>query len=234
MDYHKNVLCRHINARGEIVPIAENHRICYNYAMQKLFILALLATALAGCIGSAPSRIADNWAIEFSRAGIETVKPKDSSLPSIKISSVNVRAPWDGTRLAVMRQDGSVAFDPFNTFASAPQIMLRGVAQDSLEGTGLFSLVLANTSNASADYSAEIIVTRLALDCREENQRLATCALTLSIIDGKKVVATGRGEASLPTENGDYSAAFSKVFCTALSQGARRAIEENPLAPKGR
>ncbi len=176
--------------------------------------------ALGGCISSAP-RAADNWTIEFLRT-VEGADGDDKRLPGVRISHVTVRAPYDGTRLAVMRANGSLAFDSYNAFAAAPGQLLRGAVQDAVEASGVFSSVYAANSSALCDMTLETTVTRLALDCRKEGRRDAVVELTLVLLKGREAVCTTRAEGKAASGDGDYSAAFSR----ALGKAVRSAMDE--------
>ena len=82
---------------------------------------------------------------------------------------------------------------------------------------------IMNTSvvSATSDLAMEIVVTRLALDCRAEGRRDASVALAVALVGGRSVVSTARGEASAPVGEGDFSAAFSKAFEEALLGAVR-------------
>ena len=146
--------------------------------MNKLSV-PLAALALTGCLG-APPKPPVNWTIEVASVA--------------KVASVTVCAPYGGQRLAVLRQDGSIAFDPCNSFAATPMAILRD-AVSSRRGEGA------------------LVVRRLALDCRAEGRRDAVVELEIAIGD-----RTGRGAAAEPTADGNYTAAFSAAFEKAFAQ----------------
>ena len=185
-----------------------------------LFGLAV-ATALCGCISSAP-RAAENWAVEFWRAGDVGLGATEAKGEAVRVAQVNVRAPYDGTRLAVMRSDGSLAFDSYNAFAASPSQMLRGAVQDAVEASGAFACVLSANSAAACPLTLETTVTRIALDCRKEGRRDASIELTLMLLKGREPIASARGEGKMVTSEGDYSAAFSR----ALAKAVKAAMEE--------
>ena len=159
--------------------------IWYNAGMKK-FALFAFAAALAGCLGPAPKTPA-YWTIDVDSAD--------------KVAFVTVCAPYGGQRIAVLRQDGSIAFDPANSFAAAPASILK----DSLVARG---------------GKGAVMVRRLALDCRAEGRRDALVDVEYSI--GEK---TGSGSASVPTPDGNYSAAFSLAFEKAYLQAVKAAAE---------
>ncbi len=140
---------------------------------------------------------------------------------SVRIAQVNVRAPYDGTRLAVLRPDGSIAFDAYNTFAASPSALLRGLAEDVTASSGVFARVVHPTSAASTPYALEFTVTTLALDCTSAGKRAAHVDVQVILLKGREVVAQARGTGSVPTETGAYtdafSAAASAAFTAALS-----------------
>lgn len=173
----------------------------------------LLAPVLAGCLGPAPTA-SENWTIECADV------PQNEAVrgtETVRLAQVNVRAPFDGRRFAVLRPDGSVAFDAFNGFAAPPAALMRDAAEDFFARVPVYRRVVSANSAASARYVLEISVTRLALDCRREGRRDASVALSLVVLDGRTVQAVRRGEASAPTDDGNYSAAFSRAFTDALA-----------------
>ena len=184
--------------------------------MGQLCFLAVAAFALCGCIGSAP-KAADNWAIEFWRANEDSDdRAAEPRYGAVRIAQVTVRAPYDGTRLAVMRADGSLAFDSYNAFAAAPSQMLRGAVQDAIEASGIFERVVTPNSSASCDLSLETTVTRIALDCRKEGRREASVELTMLLLKGREPIASVRAEGKAGTGDKDYSAAFSRALARAI------------------
>lgn len=149
------------------------------------FAVPLFALVLAGCLGTPPKPPA-NWTIEVSSGA--------------RVASVAVCAPYGGQRFAVLRQDGSIAFDPCNSFAAPPAAILRD-SVTSRRGEGALT------------------VRRLALDCREKGRRDAVVELEIALGD-----RTGRGASAEPTADGNYTAAFSSAFEKAFAQ-ARRELE---------
>ncbi|MBO7483476.1 MAG: membrane integrity-associated transporter subunit PqiC [Kiritimatiellae bacterium] len=176
--------------------------------------VALLACALAGgCIGRAP-HASVKWNVEIpSRSVLAAAKAKYGL---VRIAQVAVRAPYDGTRFAVLRADGSIAFDGGNAFAASPAAILRGASEDAVRASGLFTGVVHASSSAAVTHSLEISVTRLALDCREKGAREAVVDVSVTLLGGREVVAATRGTASVPAE-ADYTAAFSAAFASAIS-----------------
>ncbi len=133
----------------------------------------MLALACAGCLAPAPKPPV-HWTID-----IETQD---------KCAFAMVCAPYGGQRIAVLRPNGSIAFDPCNAFAAQPSSIIKD-AVVSRGGRGA------------------LVVRRLALDCRAEGRRNALVELELA--DGKTV---SRGSAAEPTGDGNFTAAFSAAF----------------------
>lgn len=143
----------------------------------------LFVPVLAGCLGSAPKPPV-NWTIDIES--------------DAKVAFAAVCAPYGGQRIAVLRPDGSIAFDPCNAFAAAPGSIIKD-AVVGRKGEG------------------SLFVRKLALDCRAEGRRDAV--VSLEIVSGDRV---GKGEATELTSGGNYSAAFSRAFSRAYAN----AIEE--------
>lgn len=183
-----------------------------NIRMLKVLSLLLLPV-LAGCLGPAPMA-SENWTIECADV------PRNANVrnaETARIAQLNVRAPFDGRRFVAMRPDGSLAFDAFNGFAAPPAALLRGAAEDFFSRSPIYQRVVAANSSANARFALEISVTRLALDCREEGRREASVALSVVVLDGRTIQAVHHGEAASPTDDGNYSAAFSRAFTDALA-----------------
>ena len=85
--------------------------------MKRAVTAVLPVLLLAGCMGTAP-KAPVNWTIEPKAASVFSAAA--AKWGTVRLASVSVRAPYDGQRLAVLRADGSIAFDAFNTFAAAP------------------------------------------------------------------------------------------------------------------
>ncbi|MBQ3808082.1 MAG: hypothetical protein II840_09030 [Kiritimatiellae bacterium] len=143
----------------------------------------LFVPVLAGCLGSAPKPPV-NWTIDIES--------------DAKVAFAAVCAPYGGQRIAVLRPDGSIAFDPCNAFAAAPGSIIKD-AVVGRKGEG------------------SLFVRKLALDCRAEGRRDAV--VSLEIVSGDRV---GKGEATELTSDGNYSAAFSRAFSRAYAN----ALEE--------
>lgn len=187
----------------------------------KIHLLAFaLLPMLAGCLGPAPKAPA-NWIVEWTGPVSAEAPEPPKDAPTAKLLNLEVLAPYNGTRIAVLRGDGTLAFDSFNSFAAQPSSLLKGAAYDTIERSGVFSRTVRPGSSASADYALEISVTRLALDCRSEGRLNASVALSVALVGGRSVVSTARGEASVPAEGGNFSAAFSKAFEEALLEAVR-------------
>lgn len=179
----------------------------------------VLALALAGCLSPAP-REPSCWTVEAFPSAVE--RAEKAKWDSVRLGRVEVCAPWDARRIAVMRGDGSVAFDSFNVFAAEPAALLRRAAMETLSLTGLAgTAVLTQSSAAFARRTLEITVTRLALDCRGEG-RLASVALVATLLEGREAVAQVRAEATRDAASGDWSTAFSAAFAKALSDALGR------------
>ena len=174
-----------------------------------IVLFALMSTVFTGCLGPAP-KAPRNWLVEWT--GSSAAGAAAPSAPSVKFQQLEVLAPYGGTHIAVLRPDGSIAFDAFNSFAAAPASLMKGAAVDVIESSGLFSRVVRPGSSAAADCSLEATVVRLALDCRAEGRREASVALVMTLVRGRSVVSSAKGEASVPLEGGDFSAAFSRAF----------------------
>lgn len=191
--------------------------------MRASIVFLPFVLAFAGCMSSAP-KAPKNWTVECAAACAEAAgKP---SLPVVKLLQLEVRAPYSGSRIAVVRRDGSLAFDAFNSFAAQPASLLRGAAQDALESSGKFERVLTGGSSALAPMAAEVTVTKLALECGEAGRCDAAVALTLALVDSRSrsVVSVSKGESAVAAADGNYTAAFSRAFASAMS-GAVRGIE---------
>lgn len=189
--------------------------------------LACAAAALCGCLASAPKPPV-MWTVAYpgrGEAGADAAKPADGAV--LRVARLDVRAPFDGQRLAVLRADGSIAFDPRNSFAAPPAALLRGAALDAANASPLAAAAIDRLSSASTAYSIEISVARFALDCKTENSRKASVALTVSLLDARNVVATAAAEAEADAAGGDYTAAFSKAFGAAID----RALGELRIPP---
>ncbi len=185
-----------------------------------IYALYALALFAAGCMTSAP-KAPTNWTIEWKRSSACTAETLARGKDA-KLLHVDVRSPYNGMRLAVLRRDGSIAFDAFNVFADHPSALLKGAALDVLRESRAFRQTLAATSCAYAPVNLELSVTRLALDCRKENERLASVALTLTAVANRTVIAVSSAEAAEPVADGEgFSEPFSKAFSDALASAVK-------------
>ena len=186
----------------------------------RLTLTIPMATFIAGCLTSSPVERTD-WNVECTDAALRVAeKPK---FGVVRLSLVELRAPYTVREVAVLRPNGSIAFDPCNGYASAPVQLVKGVAMESLERSGLFKAVVGSGSTADADVDAELAVTRLALDCREEGVRRAVATLSLRLVRAHRIVdvVTGEGAADA-SQTSDFSAAFSAAVTDAFSEALRK------------
>lgn len=185
----------------------------------KNFLVCLAALAFCGCLSSAP-KAPKKWLVGEIKG--EAAKIAGVKRDSVKLVRVEVRAPYDGARFAVLRPDGSVAFDPENAFAATPAHILAGAAFDVLESSAFAETVLDSKTSVPSPLHMEVIVTRLALDCRNEGRRDASVAVMLRLVESRRTVSVSRGEAAVLTDEADYTESFSIAFSRAMSEALKR------------
>ena len=128
---------------------------------------------LAGCLSDAPKEPM-YWTLDADTG--------------IAVSAVRMRAPYDSIRIPVLRADGSIAFDSFNSFATKPSRLVSEAFKIGRKGP-------------------IVTVRTFALDCRGEGRRDALVELELD--SGARAIGTA------PTDDGNYSKAFSAAFLKA-------------------
>lgn len=189
--------------------------------MKKCSVL-LTSAALAmcaGCLGPAP-KVPKMWLVETKVTAVKSTE--EPRYGAVRLVRLTVRAPYDRPALAVLRNDGSIAFDPANSFAATPAAMLKGTALDVITSTGIFPLAVEHASSAATKNSLEIAVTQFALDCRTQGLRTASVAVKVMLLEGHNVVAVAEGDGETLAKDGDYSAAFSTAFTSALVQALKK------------
>jgi len=179
-----------------------------------LCILPAMAM-LAGCLSSG-TPAATEWTVAVEKGAVRHVAAPKFGVARLLL--VDVRAPYAGREIAVLRGDGSVAFDPYNTFAATPLRLMTGGALDALAGSGLFSAVVEAGSSADSDVDVEVAVLRMALDCRVEGSRRAVVALSVRLVRSHRIVAYAIGEGACDAGSGDYSASFSAAAASAFGE----------------
>lgn len=180
----------------------------------KVLAAAMAAFALTGCLTSASVPEIACWNVEYfgERAG----RGVESRFGVARVSQVVVRAPYAVKGLAVLRANGTVAFDPYNEYAAGPNALLKGVVEDALAASGLFKSVVGASSAAGASVAVEVTVTRLALDCRKEGVRHALAELELRLLDGREIVSSVKGSGVADAAGGNYGEALSGAVSDAL------------------
>lgn len=190
--------------------------------MKKRYLILLAFPLVAGCLSSAP-RAPEHWCIEYRPVkGAKAAAEAPSDRPkwadgAVRIEAVMVRPPYSGERIAVLRPDGTIAFDAYNAFASSPAALMRGAAYDAVEASGRFSGVVPSVSSARTEYTIEIGVADLLLDCREPGTCLARVTLAIALLRGRETISNARGAGSVEAGK-DFSAAFSKAFTQAMEE----------------
>ncbi len=182
-------------------------------------LLHMVFLSLCGCLSPVPDR-SKNWTIGHIKG--ESSRLVGVKREVVKISRVDVRAPYDGTRLAVLRADGSLAFDSANVFAASPSRLLSGAAYDAVEASGFAATVLDSKTAAPSNLLLELVVTRLALDCRTPGSRSASVEVMLRLLESRKTVSVARAEASVPIDEPDYTKSFSVAFSRAMTEALKR------------
>lgn len=142
--------------------------------MNRVLSSLLIALLAAGCLSSAP-KAPKYWTIHADT--------------DLKVSEISVAAPYDGQRFAVLRPDGSVAFDGFNSFCARPVQLVD--------------------ASVNIDYTAPtLFIRKLALDCTVKGERKAVVELWLGEDPQTAVQGVGISDAA----DGNYSRAFTEAF----------------------
>lgn len=142
--------------------------------MKRIVAISAFALLFAGCLSSAPK------APKFWTINADT---------DLKVSDVSVAPPYDGQRFAVLRSDGSVAFDGFNSFGARPVQLI--------------------SASVCIDYSSpSLFVRKLALDCTVKGERKAAVELWLGEDPHDAIHGVGVSDAA----DGNYSRAFTEAF----------------------
>jgi len=183
--------------------------------MKKLHLILLWVPFVSGCLFPSSPRAPECWTICFSEGATNACAPAKHRGGTVRIDLIEVRAPYAGQRLAVLRPDGTIAFDAYNTFAKSPVSLIKGATYDLVAASGAFDRVITDMSSAASDYYLELYVTELALDCRTSGTRKARVSLILTLIDGRNVVSSVRSAGEVEAGD-DFSAAFSAAFSKAL------------------
>lgn len=186
------------------------------WKLKLLPIGCALTAILSGCLSSAPPP-PKSWVVSASRKSASELMVDKVA----RLGSISVAAPYDKPALAVMRSDGSVAFDQYNVFASSPSALLRAPLSALLEDDGRFGRVLASVSTARASSTIEAIVTDLSLDCREEGKRVARVSISLAVMENREIKMFLDGAGSADAASGDYSSAFSEAFAEAVTEALK-------------
>ena len=179
--------------------------------MKKL-IAVLSVPVLAGCL-TATSPEVSQWNLEY------TGGPRPAQTAKydvVRISQVLVRSPYNAIGIAVLKANGSVAFDPYNEYAAQPSSLLKGVVFEALDASGLCRTVVNPSSSVVSSVSLEMMMTKLALDCRKEGERKAVAGVLVRVV-GRDAVDIVRGEGSSDAADGNYGAAFSRAVSAALA-----------------
>jgi len=184
--------------------------------------IAAVALALSGCL-SGPSRPpVKAWTVEpatadSARAPVRLDELTPPPFKATRLGGVTVLPPYDTAPIHVKRADGTLAEDAYNVFAAAPSQLLRRPVMGALAQEQRFGHILPSASSAASEAVAEVLVSELALDCRDG--RKAKVRLGLNIVKGREVVLASEAEGSADAASGDYTEAFSKAFNDAIREG---------------
>ena len=180
--------------------------------MKKLIALSLIPI-LSGCLSASVPRVSQ-WLLEY-KGPVRATRLTKYEVG--RVSQVTVRSPYNEVGIAVLRADGSMAFDPYNEYAANPTAMLKGFVFDAMDASGLFGTVVNPSSSVKSQAMLEVLVSRLALDCRKEGERKAVASVRVRLIanDGKTLHAQGEGESD--AKDGNYGVALSDALSVALN-----------------
>ena len=168
---------------------------------------------LAGCLTASTPKVTQ-WLVEYKGAARSASQAK---YEVGRVSQVLIRSPYNETGIAVLRADGSMAFDPYNEYAANPMLMLKGVVFDAMDASGLFGVVVNPSSSVRSSVSVEVFISRLALDCRKEGERKAVASVRVRILSDSGKVLYAQGEGESDAKDGNYGAAFSLALSAALN-----------------
>lgn len=201
---------------------------------------ALFLLLLAGCLSSDAPDV-KTWTVEAPAPDADAVRPMEGDaqlFSATRLGSIVVDAPFDRTQFVVRKPDGSVAIDHYNVFASSPSSLLRAPARGRLEANGRLGRVVGQGSVVSSDAQVEVVVKDLSIDCRTEGRRDARAAVNVDVVNtgrGPRALAfSGRGDASVDAQDGNYSQAFSQAFRQAFDAAMADALKnsEKPRSPR--
>lgn len=185
--------------------------------MGGLVLGAILAT---GCLSSAP-KSSTHWSVAAcADSSLETAA--QTKWEAARVGSVLVRAPYDQSRLTVLRADGSVAFDAYNDFAAQPAALLRGLVEDVMTRSGLFARVVPASSSARVPLTLEVDVVKFALDCRAPSRRVATTCVVVRLLRGHDIVSIATAEGEKDIDSQDFAQAFSTSATRALASALKK------------
>lgn len=185
--------------------------------MKKLFAL-MLVPALAGCFSASPIPVA-HWPVDYV-GPVSAVRSGKFGIG--RVSQVVVRAPYNAEGISVLRENGTVEHDAYNEFAALPSTLMKGALLDAMAASGKFKTVVNSSSATITSTSVELMITNLALDCRTKGARRAVVTVILRVLQSGEIVGLEKGEGDADAADGNYGAAFSKAFSSALTSALSR------------
>lgn len=182
-------------------------------------VLSLLFFA-GGCFSFSSPRPVRAWFVAVQEEKVSRIGADAQVFKVTRLGDITVAAPFDKSSIAVLRADGTIAYDAYNVYASVPASLLRQPAKRLLTNDGRFGSVVHRTSIAAASAVVEVLVSDFSLDCREENKRKAKAEVELSVIKSEKgvrnIIASSVGQGSADAASGDYSESFTVAFTQAV------------------
>ena len=185
--------------------------------MKKLFAL-MLVPALAGCFSASPIPVS-HWPVDYV-GPVSAVRSGKFGIG--RVSQVVVRAPYNAEGISVLRENGTVEHDAYNEFAALPSTLMKGALLDAMAASGKFKTVVNSSSATITSTSVELMITNLALDCRTKGARRAVVTVILRVLQSGEIVGLEKGEGDADAADGNYGAAFSKAFSSALTSALSR------------
>lgn len=187
----------------------------------KRIIPIVFVPVLAGCLTSTVPSVAE-WIVQTepqTQKEMLSKQPAQTEFGIARLSLLSVRAPYDSRSFQVLRADGTIASDSFNRFAAVPSQLLKGLVLDRLAKSTQFTTLVASSSSASVDSIVEVTITKLLLDCTNDDSRLAEAELTMMILDRERqIVRSSYGRGVADAKNGDYGKAFADALKSAIDR----------------
>ena len=185
----------------------------------RLFIIAVLIIAAAGCAGGKPSTITEYYMLDYGPPVHDDVKPFDENL---RIERFSVAQLYNSNTIVFRTGAFSLTAYPYNRWRANPGDMVTDYLVRDFRHGGLFRAVFSYRDPEKTRFILEGSVVEF-LEIRQEGSRNASLGINITLLDmNQKEIP----QKVVFQKNYSHSAICKEEGSRGLAQGLSKSMEE--------